>query len=162
MDSGLFQTDAPLNPGNSGGPMLNEEGKVIGINVAIVQQSNNVGFAIPVHHLTMLFESMKNRPKDSRVIHKPILGADFSNTSDALQEFLGCSDATGVYVRKVYPGFPLYNAGVHDGDILHKFNGYTLDNFGEAEVPWSPYARASIDVMMALLDQSRYMFLFRF
>lgn len=84
-----FQTDAPLNPGNSGGPMLNEDAKVIGINVAIVQQSQNVGFAIPSHHLSMLFESLKNRTEDARVVHKPLLGADFSNSSEVIYSYIG-------------------------------------------------------------------------
>jgi len=163
-EESLFQTDAPLNPGNSGGPMLNAEGKVIGVNVAIVEQSQNVGFAIPSFHLTQLFDTMKNRPKDKRVVHKPILGADWSNTTEAMHRYMGCSHSTpdtstggkiintytGIYIRKCYEGFPLYNAGVRDGDILHSFHGYQLDNFGNAIVPWSPYARASLDSLMSL------------
>jgi hypothetical protein len=88
------------------------------------------------------------------VIHKPILGADINNSSEVMQEFKGCSGVSGVYITKAYDGFPLHNAGVRDGDILHKFNGYELDNFGEAQVPWSPYARASIETLMTLMDQS--------
>lgn len=70
--------------------MLNSEGKVIGINVAIVEKSQNVGFAIPVFHLvqvlkfqrnftTKLYDTLRNRPKQKRVVHKPILGCDFSH-----------------------------------------------------------------------------------
>lgn len=54
-------------------------------------------------------------------------------------------------------GFPLANAGVKDGDILHSFNGFQLDNFGHAEVPWSPYARASIDSLISLCSWDRYL-----
>ena len=50
----LFQTDAPLNPGNSGGPMMNKQGEVIGINVAIIEKSQNVGFAIPCRQFKMV------------------------------------------------------------------------------------------------------------
>jgi serine protease Do len=150
-EENLFQTDAPLNPGNSGGPMLSPEGKVIGINVAIVERSQNVGFAIPAFNLQQLFPSLSTRPKDKRVVHKPLLGADFSNSSDAMQAFFGCKGCTGVYVTAAYKDFPLFNAGVRDGDLLHSFNGFKLDNFGNAEVPWSPYARASLDTLVSLV-----------
>lgn len=70
--------------------MLNSQGKVIGVNVAIAQSAQNVGFAIPIFQLTMIFETLKNRPKDKRVVHKPILGADFSNSTDALTSYLVC------------------------------------------------------------------------
>lgn len=88
---------------------LNEcsEGKVIGINVAIAQMSQNVGFSIPVFQLEMIFENMKNRPPDKRVVHKPILGADFSNGTDALLEYNGLNvdhERTGIYVRTCYEG----------------------------------------------------------
>lgn len=149
---GFFQTDAPLNPGNSGGPMLASDGKVIGINVAIAQQSQNVGFSIPVYQLKMIFENLKNRPPNKKVLHKPILGAEFSNTSDQLLHFMSLpKNKKGVFVRRCYEGFPLYNAGVRDGDILHSFDGFDLDNFGDAQVPWSPYARVSLESLMDLM-----------
>lgn len=147
----LFQTDAPLNPGNSGGPLISEDGKVIGINVAIVEQSQNVGFAIPVFYLQQLFSSMTSRPSGKRVIHKPILGGEFCNSSDAIQDFIGCDNVTGVYVRQTFEGFPLHSAGVRAGDILVKFNGFDLDNFGDTDVPWSPYAKVSLDSLVSLL-----------
>lgn len=150
----LFQTDAPLNPGNSGGPLINEEGKVIGINVAIAQESNNVGFAIPVFYLQQLYDSLTTRPVGKRVVHKPILGGEFNNSSDEILEFMASEvkeKCTGYYVRQVFAGFPLHNAGVRGGDILLKFNGFDLDDFGQAEVPWSPYARASLDSLVSLL-----------
>lgn len=62
-----FQTDAPLNPGNSGGPMIDSDGRVIGINVAISEGSQNVGFSIPVYQLKMILDSLKTRPKDKLV-----------------------------------------------------------------------------------------------
>ncbi len=61
--------------------MISSDGKVIGINVAIAEQSQNIGFAIPVFHLTQLYDTMRVRPKNKRVVHKPMLGADFSNTN---------------------------------------------------------------------------------
>lgn len=138
----MFQTDAPLNPGNSGGPMLNRDGNVIGINVAIVEQSQNVGFAIPVHNLKQIFHDLKSRPNDQKVLHKPVLGVDFCNSSESLHRYLGTNSiaddkgsaiplSEGIFISKTYEGFPLYNAGVRTGDILHSFDGNSLDNYGQ-------------------------------
>jgi len=104
-----------------------------------------------VSHLEMLFETLKSRPKNRRVVHKPILGAEFTNSNKSLQDFFGCCKRSGVYVKRCYEGFPFHNSGVREGDLLHKFNGFQLDNFGNAEVPWSPYARASLDSLISLM-----------
>eukprot|EP01102_Stenamoeba_stenopodia_P013232 TRINITY_DN4266_c0_g1_i2.p1 TRINITY_DN4266_c0_g1~~TRINITY_DN4266_c0_g1_i2.p1 ORF type:complete len:669 (-),score=173.24 TRINITY_DN4266_c0_g1_i2:127-2133(-) len=148
----LFQIDAPLNPGNSGGPLINDEGKVIGINVSIVQQSQNIGFAIPSFYLQQLFPALTSRPPNKRVVRKPTLGAEFSNSSETIQQYIGCDPkVTGLFVRETFEGFPLYNAGVRGWDLLLKFNGFELDNFGDAHVPWSPYAKVSLGSLVSLL-----------
>lgn len=64
-----LQTSAPLNPGNSGGPLLNDTGKVIGINVSIIEKSQGVGFSIPVYQLQMLLDGLKNRPPNKLVMN---------------------------------------------------------------------------------------------
>lgn len=67
-------------------------------------------------------------------------------------EFMGLDKTKkGLYVKRVYSGFPLYNAGVREGDILHSFNNFELDNFGQATVPWNPYAKASIESLVDLM-----------
>eukprot|EP01094_Clydonella_sp_ATCC50884_P006442 TRINITY_DN1560_c0_g1_i1.p1 TRINITY_DN1560_c0_g1~~TRINITY_DN1560_c0_g1_i1.p1 ORF type:complete len:623 (+),score=215.17 TRINITY_DN1560_c0_g1_i1:207-2075(+) len=166
----LFQTDAPLNPGNSGGPMLNKSGRVVGVNVAIVEMSQNVGFAIPIGHLKLILKELCSRPSDKKLLQKPMLGVDFCNSSQAMHSFLGVpqraasseSDSNlqeedvhpaprleGVYVSKAFKGFPLYEAGVRDGDMLHSFDGHSLDNFGHAKVPWNPDSRVTLGDLMA-------------
>ncbi|MBF0523450.1 MAG: trypsin-like serine protease, partial [Candidatus Omnitrophica bacterium] len=64
---GLIQMDTPINPGNSGGPLLNLNGEVIGINTAMVQNSQGIGFAIPVEKVK---ELLKNYKEDTRLIKK--------------------------------------------------------------------------------------------
>lgn len=80
------------------------------------------------------------------------MGAEFSDSSDTLLEFMGLpKEKKGIYLKKVYEGFPLHNAGVREGDILHTFNGFSLDNFGQTSVPWNTYAKTSIESLMDLM-----------
>ena len=60
--SGLLQTDASINPGNSGGALLNLDGELVGINLAVVQNAQNIGFAIPVDRIQKLLERVRSRP----------------------------------------------------------------------------------------------------
>lgn len=143
----LLQTDAALNPGNSGGPMLNAAGEVIGINVSIVVDSQNIGFSVPSSLFCILQDQLVSTA--GRIIRQPSLGADFQRCSDATMQYLG-SPAEGIYVVSVVDGFPLANAGVLPGDIVHSVNGYALDNYGSTEVPWSQ-SRASATDLVALL-----------
>ena len=131
--------------------MLNDEGKVIGINVAVAAGSNSVGFTIPSLQLIKIMDFLKSRPPDCRVVHKPQLGAQFTPTNSDLLRYSGLKPTEqGLYVRSCYEHFPLHNAGLRQGDILHSFDGHKLDNFGEAPVEWNPYARATIESLMAL------------
>ena len=131
----MLQTDTALNPGNSGGPLFASDGKVIGVNVAIVERAQNVGFAIPAFHLEQLFDALSERPKDSKVLFKPTLGFSFTQASSDMVAMLGDGHADddddgaqhrGVYVTEVEEGFPMHVAGVRAGDILHSFDGYQV------------------------------------
>jgi len=70
---GLIQTDAAINPGNSGGPLVNMEGKVIGINTAMVMGAQNIGFAIPINYAKRIFEEVQKYGK----IVRPFLGVRY-------------------------------------------------------------------------------------
>eukprot|EP01095_Lingulamoeba_sp_RSL-Kostka_P006311 TRINITY_DN197_c0_g1_i2.p1 TRINITY_DN197_c0_g1~~TRINITY_DN197_c0_g1_i2.p1 ORF type:complete len:587 (+),score=192.48 TRINITY_DN197_c0_g1_i2:64-1824(+) len=145
----LLQTDAPLNPGNSGGPLLNRNGEVVGINVSIIAKSNNVGFAIPSYQCQMILSDLITRPRDSLILHKPVLGATFIRTNKSLHRYFE-TDRSGIYISNVFEGFPFAEAGIKAGDILHSFNGFQLDNFGEANVKSSKFAKASVIDLLEL------------
>ena len=135
---GKLQIDAPINEGNSGGPLINEKGKVIGINFSKIktEQAENVGYAIPINQ----FKTIKKRLKKRKISFAPKLGAMFQNLNNDMRRFMrntkkDCSE--GFYIREVVKNGPLFKIGVNTGDILCNFDGKNVDNYGELEVPWN-------------------------
>ncbi len=125
---GDIQTDSPINSGNSGGPLLNKNNKVIGINYAAYDEAQNVGFAIPINYVKIILEDMKK----NKFINYPVLGANFNNSNNTLLKLnknINCSE--GFYISNVFKGGPFYNAGIQVGDILCSFDNLKVDNFGE-------------------------------
>ena len=116
----LIQTDAAINPGNSGGPLLNLSGDVIGVNVAILGNTNNLGFSIPV--------DIVRNVADAIIAHKPIerpwLGLSMDPLSEAKLKSLGMpADTKGVYISNVPPGTPAEKAGIMVQDLVQKIDG---------------------------------------
>lgn len=135
---GKLQIDTPINGGNSGGPLLNEYGQVIGINFLKVrtEEAENVGYAIPIKQFINIMEEMKT----NKLVHSPKLGAMFQNMNSDMRKFIKNNKSeckSGFYVRNVVKDGPLYNAGLKTGDVLCSFDGIKLDNYGEMNVPWN-------------------------
>ena len=137
---GLIQTDTPLNPGNSGGPLLNINNQVIGINSSAYksEEVDNVGYSTPIQ----LFEKVKEImfSTKQKIIYSPSIGLIFHNTPDNLLDYYNCSHncSSGILLRKILPKSPLYkNKNVKAGDILCKFNGAEIDNYAECSVDWN-------------------------
>lgn len=128
----LIQTSAPLNPGSSGGPLLNMRGEVIGINEAGVTSAQNVGYAIPINDVKVALADMYTVP----LLRKPFLGVLFNNGSEWLTEYLGNPAPGGCYVVEVVEGSTLQRAGIRSGDMIYGINGHIVDMFGEMAVPW--------------------------
>lgn len=129
----FIQLSAAINPGSSGGPLLNTQGQVIGINSSGVTQAQNVGYAIPVSVLKSILPDLYTVP----LLHKPFLGVVFSSATVALVEFLGNPQPGGAYIVEVVPESTLDKAGVERGDMIYAINGHIIDRFGEMNVPWS-------------------------
>ena len=122
---GLMQTDASINSGNSGGPLLNSKGEVIGINSAKVQSGEGMGFAIPINVAKPIIQEIKEKGEFTRAyigIEAFGLG-DYSSAypSVNLEEQLGTDQ--GIYVQNVTAGGGAEAAGVQDGDIITELNG---------------------------------------
>lgn len=128
----VIQTDAAINQGNSGGPLLDLSGNVIGVNVAIAQGSQNVGFALPVNSVKGSIESVKTTGK----IIRPYLGVRYVVISAIMKEKNNLTVDYGVLIRRgstesdlaVIPGSPADKAGIMENDIILEIDGVKLDD----------------------------------
>lgn len=117
IQENAIQTDAALNPGNSGGPLLNSSGQVIGINVATTVGADNISFAVPVNTLKPLLETFS---KEGRII-RPYIGISYTMIS---KEIAGLRDMpVGAYITSVIKDSPAENAQLKRGDIITTFDG---------------------------------------
>ncbi len=119
----FIQTDAPINQGNSGGPLVNLRGEVVGINVAIVTGGGSgnagIGFAIPSNSARYSLESIVTSGK---VVHG-YLGVSIQNIDDELRQSLGLDNSHGALVSEVVLGSPADKAGIKRGDVVLEWNG---------------------------------------
>lgn len=127
---GLIQTDAAINPGNSGGPLVNMEGKVIGINTAMVVGAQNIGFAIPINYAKAVLEEVKKYGK----IKRPFLGVRYVILNKAISEANKLPvDYGALIVRETLGESAIVKdsaadkAGIKEYDILLEANGEKIN-----------------------------------
>jgi 2-alkenal reductase len=127
---GLIQTDAAINHGNSGGPLINASGQVIGLNTLGVRDDNAQGlnFAIPINKAKQVAGTLVSKGNGAVVSTRSYLGVvvDPLNASKAAQ--YGTKATQGAYVVSVEPGTPAQKAGLKQGDVITAVNGTKLDN----------------------------------
>jgi len=117
----FLQTDASINRGNSGGPLFNIEGEVIGINSAIISQTGGsigLGFAIPSNSAKKIVQQLKDFGRTKR----GWLGVQIQPVSKDFAESLGLENEKGAFVSNVNPKGPSKTAGIEAGDVILKFN----------------------------------------
>lgn len=127
----VIQTDAAINSGNSGGPLIDIQGNVIGINVAMAQGAQNVGFALPINQATRLIEQAKGGAK----ISIPFLGVRYISIDASVQKEAQLPFDYGVLVMRgskitdlaVIPGSPADKAGIVENDIILEVNGKKIN-----------------------------------
>ncbi len=110
----FIQTDASINPGNSGGPLLNLDGRVIGINTAIVAAGQGIGFSIPINEAKLVMGQLIARGKVTR----GWLGVVIQDLTDELATSFGVREREGVLVADVMKGGPGETAGLKPGDVI--------------------------------------------
>src|SRR3989338_5695640 len=114
----VIQTDAAINPGNSGGPLLNSKGQAIGINVALAQEGQNIGFALPVNIVKTLIENFN---KQGGSFDRPYIGVRYKiidRETAVLNELV-----EGAYVIEILEDSPAQKADIQDEDIIIEFDG---------------------------------------
>ena len=118
----FIQTDVAVNPGNSGGPLLNTAGQVIGINSQIFSRSGGymgISFAIPIDEAMRVADQLRTNGKMTR----GRIGVALGEMTKEVAESLGLGKPRGAYVRNVEPNGPAANGGIESGDVILSFNG---------------------------------------
>ncbi|MGS0893451.1 DegQ family serine endoprotease [Burkholderia stagnalis] len=122
----FIQTDVAVNPGNSGGPLINMQGEVIGINSQIYSRTGGfmgISFAIPIDEAMRVADQLKATGKVTRGRIAVAIGEVTKDVADSI----GLPKAEGALVSSVEPGGPADKAGIQPGDIILKFNGRPVD-----------------------------------
>ena len=117
----VIQTDAAINPGNSGGPLLNSSSQVIGVNTAIAQAGQNIGFALPIN---IIKDSLKNFNEHGQ-FNRPFLGVAYKILDKQVALFNNVPQ--GALIQDVVADSPADKAGVQKGDIIVTIDGQKLD-----------------------------------
>ena len=126
----FIQTDAAVNPGNSGGALVNTRGELIGINTAILSESGGnqgIGFAIPSN----MARSLMNQIKDHGKVTRGYIGIVPQDLTPQLASSFGIKDTRGALVSFVEDNSPAANAGMQRGDVIREANGSAINDQGE-------------------------------
>ncbi len=128
LDS-LVQTDAAINRGNSGGPLVNAAGQVIGVNTAIAGGAENIGFALSIDSVKPLIDELRTGGGEVRgVAYLGVLSADIENVSPEALARLGVEQSSGAFVAEVQPRTAAAEAGLQPGDVIVSIDGEPVDS----------------------------------
>lgn len=135
-----IQTDAAINFGNSGGPLFNRNGEVIGINTAILRNSTGIGFAVPINIVRKILLQLKTGK-----VQRAQLGVKIQAMNEALARSFGLERPKGALVVEVSPGSPADRAGIKVGDVVVSFNDQDVVTFSDLPrlVAFSPVGTKS-------------------
>src|SRR5262249_37984800 len=161
--------DASINRGNSGGPMFNMDGQVIGINTAIYSPSGGsigIGFAIPSNLARAVVAELQNESDHN--VHRGWLGVRIQAVTDEIAESLGLDKAKGALVASVSDNGPAQVGGIQAGDVVLSFDGREVNDMRRlprlvAETPvgksvpvtvWRKRSESKVQVKVGMLDES--------
>jgi serine protease Do len=122
-----IQTDASINRGNSGGPLFNLRGEVVGINTAIMSPTGGsigIGFSVPSEIAVPVIEQIRRFGE----VHRGWIGVRIQDVTEDVATSLGMQQATGAYIAGMTDDGPAATAGIQEGDIVVEFNGHKVDS----------------------------------
>ncbi len=127
----FIQTDASINFGNSGGPLVNIHGEVIGINTLIIHpyMGHGIGFAIPINMAKDILPQLKERGK----VVRGWLGVSIQSVTKDLAEILNLPDTKGALIGGLIEDSPAEKAGIVEGDVIREFNGKPIESVQELQ-----------------------------
>lgn len=124
----LIQTDASINMGNSGGPLVSARAEVVGINTSILRFGQGIGFAVNINDARIVADHLVERG----VVRRGYMGVLFANLTPSFIDQLGLDrDTEGVLLTHVVPDSPSWNAGLRPGDLILTANGEPMSTTGE-------------------------------
>lgn len=121
----FIQTDASLNPGNSGGPLFNLGGEVVGVNTAIAARGQGIGFSIPVNMAKGVISQLIEKGK----VVRGWLGVVIQPITQEIAESMGHENTDGALISDISPGSPAEKAGLQRGDVVVEFDGKPIKEF---------------------------------
>ncbi len=150
----FIQTDAAINRGNSGGPLVNLRGEVVGINTAMNFGAENVGFAVPVSTLNGVLDQLQSTGH----VRRGYLGVNITNLDHDSAEAFGVDSTDGALVQEVVANSPAQEAGLRNGDIITRVDGQSIRNTRQlidyiAAKP--PDSKVQVDVLRGGRSQER-------
>ncbi len=153
----MIQTDAAISSGNSGGPLLNARGEVIGVNTVIFSTATNrsgsgsigIGFAVPINRVRRILETLKSEGKIDRDFSP---GFTVQQIDDRIAQYFQLEKKQGVVVVEVRRGTPAEKAGIEPGDIILEIDGAKMDKNEDIEM--AIYDGVVGQTMEVLIDRS--------
>ena len=119
----MIQTDAAINSGNSGGPLVNAQGQVVGVNTAVASEAQGIGFAIPISSVKGILKSIA----EGKTPNRAYLGANYISVNPQVQKAYNLNVSKGALIKNrngkaIISGSPAQKAGLKDGDIITKID----------------------------------------
>ncbi len=145
---GLLQTDAAVNPGNSGGPLADLQGKVVGINTAMIPFAQGVGFAIPINTVKRVAREILEKGEVTR----PWIGISGVDLTPPLARRYGIQAESGFLIAEIVPDGPAHEAGLRAGDVITSSDGHGVKRtkdllFALSQVPVGGYVSIEVNRM---------------